>query len=65
MKSQEIKIPEKAKVFVDKKTKVRTIAIPFILNSDHVNAVIMLSRIKDEDWNVNKVIKSITINYEN
>lgn len=59
---QELIINSKIKVFTDKKTNARTIAIPFRL-SDGTNAVAMISRLKAEEWNPQEEIKSITINY--
>lgn len=63
MKKQEIKIKEDVKVFVDKKTNARTIALPFRLTDD-TSAVVMICRMKDGEWAVAKEIKSIIINYK-
>lgn len=64
MSNQRLTLKNNTKVFVDKKTNARTIAIPFRL-PDGTQAVLMVSRLKDEDWQPNKIINNITINYEN
>lgn len=61
-KKIELTVKEGAKVFLDKKTKARTLAIPFKF-FDGSTAVCMISRLKDEDWKPD--FKTITINYEN
>lgn len=61
-KTQEIKVKEDIKVFNDKKTNARTIALPFRL-PDESNAVVMICRLKNEDWKPEKIIKSVTIKY--
>lgn len=59
---KEIKLKEDTNVFVDKKTKARTLALPFRL-PDESSAVIMICRLKDDEWEPNKIIKSVIINY--
>lgn len=63
MKKQEIVIKEDTKVFVDSKTNARTIALPFRLK-DNSDAVVMVCRLKDEQWEPTKEIKNIIINYK-
>jgi len=63
MKKQEIVIKEDTKVFVDSKTNARTIALPFRL-PDSTDAVVMVCRLKDEQWEPVKQIKNIIINYK-
>ncbi len=58
--TKSLNIGESPKVFQDKKTKVRTIAIPFRL-PDGTSAVCMISRLKDENWKPE--IISIDLNY--
>jgi len=62
MKKQEISIKDTTKVFIDGKTEARSIALPFRL-PDMSSAVIIVTRLKKEDWLPGKEIKSITINY--
>lgn len=59
---QELILKEEIKVFIDKKTKARTIALPFRLPNG-TSAVCMICQLKDIEWQPNKIIKSITINY--
>lgn len=63
MKKQEIKLREDTNVFVDSKTSARTIALPFRL-PDGTSSVIMICRMKDEQWEPMKEIKSVIINYK-
>lgn len=63
MNQNDLVVRKGVKVFVDKKTNARTIALPFRL-PDESSAIIMVSRLKNEEWNPN-IIKSITITYEN
>ncbi len=58
----QIQIKEGIKVFKDKKTSARTIAIPFRL-PDNSSAVLMVTRLKDEEWKPETTIKNLTINY--
>lgn len=62
IKKQELKIAKGQILFVDQKTNARTLAIPFRL-PDHSSAICMITRTKDENWEVEKVIKNIIINY--
>ncbi len=62
MKKQEIKIKEDSKVFKDNKTNARTLAIPLRING--TSSILMISKLKDEDWQPSKEIKSIIINYK-
>lgn len=62
-KKQELKLKEDQRVFVDSKTNARSIALPFHLMDDQSSAVIIITRLKDEQWYPVKTIKSITINY--
>jgi hypothetical protein len=63
MKKQEIKLKEDIKVFEDKKTKAKTIAIPFKL-IDNTPSVIMICKLKNNtNWEPYKQIKKITIEY--
>lgn len=61
-KKQELKIAKGQILFVDQKTNARTLAIPFRL-PDNSNAICMITRTKDENWEVDKLIKNILINY--
>lgn len=61
-KNQELNLKTGIKVFKDKKTSARTIAIPFRL-SDNESAVLMVTRLKDEEWKPEKEISKITITY--
>lgn len=61
-KKQELKIKEGTKVFSDPKTHAKTIAIPFRL-PDTTAAVLMVTRLKDEEWEPNRIIKKIDITY--
>lgn len=63
MKKQEIKLKEYLNVFVDNKTNARTIAFPFRL-PDGTSAVLMVCRLKDEQWKPLEEIKNIIINYK-
>lgn len=58
---QNLNLGDNPKVFVDKKTHARTIAIPFRL-PDGTSAVCMISRLKNQEWDA-KEITSIEINY--
>lgn len=60
--SKEIALPEKMSVFVDKKTKARTIALPLEF-PDGSHGAVMLCRVKNSDWNPGEMIKSVTINF--
>jgi hypothetical protein len=59
---KEVKLPSEPRVFVDAKTNARTLTLPVRLE-DGTSAVLMLCRLKDEQWFPEKEIKSITINY--
>lgn len=59
--TQNLKLGDSPKVFVDKKTKARTVAIPFRL-PDGSSAVCMISRLKDQDWEPE--IEEISIQYK-
>lgn len=59
--NQTLIISAKQKVFEDKKTHFRSIALPFALN-DGSGAAIIITRLKNEEWSP-KNIKSITITY--
>ena len=63
LKKQELKIKEGTKVFSDPKTHAKTIAIPFRL-PDTTAAVLMVCRLKDEDWSPSKEIDKIVIDYK-
>lgn len=59
--NQQLKLGSALKVFEDKKTHARTIAIPFRL-PDGTSAVCMISRLKNDKWDASE-ITSIDINY--
>jgi len=56
MKKQEISIKDTTKVFIVGKTEARSIALPFRL-PDMSSAVIIVTRLKKEDWLPGKKIK--------
>lgn len=58
--TQEVIIPEGVKVIVDKKTKARTFGVPFVL-PDGTNAVLMVARLRNEDWKPE--VKNVILNY--
>lgn len=60
---QELKIKEGIKVFTDKKTNAKTIALPLRL-PDGTSAIVMISRLKGEDWKPEDEIKNIIINFK-
>lgn len=62
LKKQELKVKPDTTVFVDSKTNARSIALPFRL-PDTKSAVLIITRLKDEQWEPSKVIKSIMITY--
>ena len=57
-----LEITDKCKVFEDKKTHARSIAVPFYL-PDGSSAAIIVTRLKNEEWNPAS-IKTITIEYK-
>ena len=57
-----IEMPQKISVFEDKKTKVKTVALPFKFQ-DGTNGAIMICRLDKGDWNPTVEIKDITINF--
>lgn len=61
-KKKEINLPISINVFIDPKTKAHSIALPFRLE-DNTAAVVIITRLKDEMWKPEQIIKSITINY--
>jgi len=61
---QELTIPEKLSLFVDKKSGATTFALPTNL-PDGTNAALMVTRIQKGDWNPGELIKKITIEYHN
>lgn len=61
-KKQKLKIKTGTKVFSDPKTHAKTIAIPFRLPDDSA-AVLMICRLKEDEWNPEKIIKKIDITY--
>lgn len=62
MKNQTLEIKPSQKVFTDKKTNAKTIALPFKL-PDGTQAICMISRLNDGDWKPRKDISSLTINF--
>lgn len=63
MKKQEISIKDTTKVFIDGKTEARSIALPFRL-PDASSAVLIVTRLKKEDWLPGKEIDKIVIHYK-
>lgn len=62
LKTIEIIIPSKISVFTDKKTRVKTIGLPFVF-PDTTNGVISITKLVQEDWSPYKQVKSIVINF--
>jgi hypothetical protein len=58
----QIVVGDKAKVIKDKRTKTRVANFPFEF-PDGTNGVLILCRVKDEEWVPSKEINSIIINY--
>ncbi len=61
MSKKQLKVKSDIKVFDDKKTNAKTIALPFRL-PDGTSAVLMVTRLKSDAWVPE--ITSVTINYE-
>ncbi len=61
--SYEIVIGNKVKVITDRKSKSRVVNFPFEF-PDGSNGVIILCRVKDEEWVPSTDISSITINFK-
>lgn len=57
-----IPMPLKISVFEDKKTKVKTVALPFKFK-DGTNGAVMVCRLDKGDWNPCEQIQDITINF--
>lgn len=55
-------IPQTISVFEDKKTKVKSLALPFQF-PDGRNGVVVVTRLHKASWNPIDSIKSITLNY--
>ena len=60
--SKEIPIPEKISVYEDKKTKARTVALPLDF-PDGTHGAVMITRIKNQDWNPGEMVKSVTVTF--
>lgn len=58
-----IKIPADIKVFEDKKTGVKTMAVQFVF-PDYANGVLSLTRLSRFPWVPGQVIDSVTINFK-
>lgn len=57
-----IKMPQRISVFEDKKTKVKTVALPFTFKSGAQGAI-MICRLDPGDWNPTVDIESIEIHF--
>lgn len=61
-KIEELVIPPKLSVFEDKKSKARTIALPFDF-PDGSQGIVMVCRLKSEAWVPAKDIEKLVINF--
>lgn len=62
VKSHEIILGKNVKVTVDKKSKTRIASFPFEFPDDS-KGVLIICRVKDEDWKIHEAIKSINIEF--
>ena len=62
-KIKEIIIPPAHPVFEDTKSGARTIAFPIVF-PDNSDGVLMVTRLKNQDFEPAKLIEKITVNYK-
>lgn len=62
-KIKEIPIPPTHPVFEDSKSGARTIAFPIVF-PDNSDGVVMITRLKNQDFEPAKLIEKITLNYK-
>jgi hypothetical protein len=62
MTKKTVSIRGDEKVFIDPKTKARTMAAPFRFK-DGTAGIVLISRLKDEEWTPDEIISSITIDF--
>lgn len=59
-----IKLAGNHKVFEDKKTRVKTVAVKFIF-PDYTAGIVSITKLTHFPWTPEREIESITINYKN
>lgn len=63
IRREEIVIPNRIAVFEDKKTKVKSVAFPFVF-PDGITGVVTVTRLSKVPWNPVEHLQSVHINFK-